>query len=275
MAPMTSRRGFLAGSAGLMLAMTLPFGQARAQVAGAEMAASPFAPNAFIRIGSNDLVTVMIKHIEMGQGPYTGLATLVAEELDADWSQMRAEGAPGNDALYANLAFGAQGTGGSTAMANSYMQMRKAGAAARAMLVAAAAAEWGVPAVEITVSAGTITHGPSGRSSGFGALAQAASELPIPEDPPVKTADQFVLIGTDRPRLDTVAKTDGTAQFTLDVYRDNMLTVVVAHPPMFGATVAAVDDFCGACRARGADGATNPIWRSGLCHQYLRGAEGP
>ena len=242
MAPMTSRRGFLAGSAGLMLAVTLPFGRARAQVAGEAMAASPFAPNAFIRIGTDDLVTVMIKHIEMGQGPYTGLATLVAEELDADWSQMRAEGAPANDALYANLAFGAQGTGGSTAMANSYMQMRKAGAAARAMLVAAAAAKWGVPDAEITVSAGIIAHEPSGQSSGFGALAQAASEQPIPEDPPVKTADQFVLIGTDRPRLDTVAKTDGTAQFTLDVYRDDMLTVVVAHPPVFGATVATVDD---------------------------------
>ena len=124
----TTRRGFLAGGSGLMLALTLPLGQGRAQMT----VSGPFAPNAFVRIGTDDLVTVMIKHLEMGQGPYTGLATLVAEELDADWSQMRAEGAPADDTLYANLAFGAQGTGGSTAIANSFMQMRKAGAAARA-----------------------------------------------------------------------------------------------------------------------------------------------
>lgn len=233
----STRRGFIAGGAGLMLGLMLPLGRGRAQMT----VAGPFAPNAFIRIGADDLVTVMIKHIEMGQGPYTGLATLVAEELDADWAQMRAEGAPANDQLYANLAFGAQGTGGSTAMANSFMQMRKAGAAARAMLVAAAAAEWGVPAEEITVKAGVISH-PSGKTSGFGALTKAAAELPVPEDPPVKAAKDFVLIGTDRPKLDTLAKSNGTAQFTMDVYRDGMLTVVVAHPPKFGATVARFDD---------------------------------
>ena len=233
-----TRRGFLAGGAGLTLALMLPLARGRAM---AETAA-PFAPNAFIRIGTDDTVTVLIKHIEMGQGPYTGLSTLVAEELDADWAQMRAEAAPGNDKLYANLAFGAQGTGGSTAMANSYMQMRKAGATARAMLVAAAAAEWGVPAGEITVSKGVIAHAASGKSSGFGALSQAAATMEMPADPPVKDPSAFTLIGTDRPRLDTVAKSNGTAQFTMDVYRAGMLTVLVAHPPKFGATVASLDD---------------------------------
>ncbi len=231
-----TRRGFLAGGAGLTLALMLPLARGRAM---AETAA-PFAPNAFIRIGTDDTVTVLIKHIEMGQGPYTGLSTLVAEELDADWAQMRAEAAPGNDKLYANLAFGAQGTGGSTAMANSYMQMRKAGATARAMLVAAAAAEWGVPASEITVSKGVIAHAASGKSSGFGALSQAAATMEMPADPPVKDPSAFTLIGTDRPRLDTVAKSNGTAQFTMDVYRDGMLTVLVAHPPKFGAVVPAL-----------------------------------
>ena len=234
----TTRRGLLAGGAGLMLALTLPIGRGRAQVT----VAGPFAPNAFIRIGTDDLVTVMSKHLEMGQGPYTGLATLVAEELDADWAQMRAEGAPADDKLYANLAFGAQGTGGSTAIANSFMQMRKAGAAARAMLVAAAAQEWGVPAAEITVKAGVVAHPGSGKTSGFGALSAAAASQPVPEDPPVKAPADFVLIGKDRPKLDTKAKTDGSAQFALDVYRDGMLTVVVAHPPKFGATVASFDD---------------------------------
>ena len=237
----TTRRGFLAGGAGLMLALTLPLNKARAQAAAT--AAEPFAPNAFIRIAPDDTVTVMIKHLEMGQGPYTGLSTLVAEELDADWAQMRAEGAPADAKLYANLAFGdMQGTGGSTAIANSYMQMRKAGAAARAMLIAAAAEEWGVPAEEITVKKGVVAHEASGKSSGFGALSQMAAGQPVPEDPPVKDAKDFVLIGTDVPKLDTVAKTTGTAVFTLDVYRDDMLTVVVAHPPKFGATVASFDD---------------------------------
>lgn len=235
---LTTRRGFLAGGTGLVLALTLPVGRGRAQMT----VTGPFAPNAFVRIGTDDLVTVTIKHIEMGQGPYTGLATLVAEELDADWAQMRAEAAPADDTLYANLAFGAQGTGGSTAIANSFMQMRKAGAAARAMLVAAAAQEWDVPASEINVKAGVIAHSGSGRSSGFGALANAAATQPVPEDPPVKAQADFALIGTDRPKLDTVSKSNGTAQFTMDVYRDGMLTVLVAHPPKFGATLAGVDD---------------------------------
>lgn len=243
MTVMLSRRAVLAAGGGLILAMNLPLGRGMAQTMnGASDPVAPFAPNAFVRIGTDDLVTVMIKHLEMGQGPYTGLATLVAEELDADWAQMRAEGAPANQELYANLFMGIQGTGGSTAMANSYMQMRKAGAAARAMLVAAAAKQWGVDAAEITVKSGKISHAASGKTSGFGALAQAAAQEAVPADPPVKAAKDFVLIGTDRPRLDTPAKSNGTAQFTLDMYRDGMLTVLVAHPPKFGAKVASFDD---------------------------------
>ena len=235
----TTRRGFLTAGAGLMLALSLPLGRGHARTLAR---AEPFTPNAFIRIDPDNTVTVMIKHLEMGQGPYTGLATLVAEELDADWSQMRAEGAPADNALYANLAFGMQGTGGSTAMANSYMQMRKAGAAARAMLVAAAAEQWGVSAEEITVKAGKVEHAASGHTAGFGELVRLAATMPVPEDPPVKEAKDFVLIGTDLPKLDSVAKSNGTAQFTMDLYLDDMLTVLVAHPPKFGAKVASVDD---------------------------------
>ncbi|MEI4486789.1 molybdopterin cofactor-binding domain-containing protein [Frigidibacter sp. MR17.14] len=236
-----TRRGVLAGIGGLTLAFALPVPGLRAQEGGG-IKVPPATPNAFIRIGTDDTVTILSKHLEMGQGPYTGLATLIAEELDADWGQMRAMGAPADDALYANLAFGAQGTGGSTAIANSYMQMRKAGAAARAMLVAAAAADWGVPEAEITVSKGVIAHAGSGKTSGFGAFAEKAAALPVPQDPPVKDPADFVLIGTDRPRLDTVAKSSGTAQFTMDVYREGMLTVVVAHPPKFGAKLTGFDD---------------------------------
>ncbi|MEI4469859.1 xanthine dehydrogenase family protein molybdopterin-binding subunit [Frigidibacter sp. MR17.24] len=236
-----TRRGVLAGLGGLTLAFALPAPGLRAQE-GAAPPKVPVTPNAFIHIAADDTVTILSKHLEMGQGPYTGLATLIAEELDADWGQMRAMGAPADDSLYANLAFGAQGTGGSTAIANSYMQMRKAGAAARAMLVAAAAADWGVPEAEITVARGVIAHAGSGRSSGFGAFAEAAAALPVPQDPAVKDPADFVLIGTDRPRLDTAAKTDGSAQFTMDLYREGMLTVVVAHPPKFGARLRGYDD---------------------------------
>src|SRR5713101_3700835 len=140
-----SRRAMLKGTAGLVIGLYLPGGAASAQQSGAARAFRPgegtaaFAPNAFVRVGTDNTVTVLSKHIEFGQGPFTGLATLVAEEMDADWSQVRAEHAPSNPDLYKNLAFGVQGTGGSSAIANSYEQMRKAGATARAMLVGAAA----------------------------------------------------------------------------------------------------------------------------------------
>ncbi len=240
----TSRRAFLSGGAGLVLALTLPVPGRRllAQEAAAPAAAA-IPPNAFVRIAADDTVTVMIKHIEFGQGPMTGLATLVAEELDADWSQMRGALAPANAAWYGNAVLGGlQGTGGSTALPSSFMIMRRAGAAMRAMLVEAAAAEWGVPAGEITVSKGVIAHAGSGKQSGFGALAEAAGALTPPAEPVLKTPEQWTLIGTDLHKLDTDEKTDGKAMFTLDQYPEGVQVVVVAHPPAFGATVASVDD---------------------------------
>ncbi|TRW99434.1 xanthine dehydrogenase family protein molybdopterin-binding subunit [Paracoccus sp. M683] len=241
----TSRRAFLSGGAGLVLALTLPVPGARvlAQEAAAPAAPAPIPPNAFIRIAADDTVTIIVKHIEFGQGPLTGLATLAAEELDADWSQIRGELAPANAAWYGNAVLGGlQGTGGSTALPSSFMIMRQAGASVRAMLVQAAAAEWGVPAEEITVAKGRISHAASGNESGFGAFAEAAAALTPPADPVLKTPDQWVLIGTDLHKLDTDQKTDGQAIFTLDQYPDGVQTVVVAHPPAFGATVASVDD---------------------------------
>ncbi len=242
------RRKFLAGGASLVIGVALA-GPARAQSGAAavlsdgEIAEGVFAPNAFVKIGPDGLVTLISKHIEFGQGPYTGLATLVAEELDASWDQMRAEGAPANNELYANLFFGGfQLTGGSTSIANSFMQMRKAGAAARAMLVAAAAEEWGVPTSEITVADGVVGHAGSGRTSGFGELADAASRQTPPEDPPVKDPSDFKLIGQSLPKLDTAAKLVGAAEYTLDVYREGMKTAVIARPAIMGATVAGFSD---------------------------------
>lgn len=195
-----------------------------------------------MRITPDDRVTVIVKHLEMGQGTYTGIATLVAEELDAAWSQVDVEGAPADAARYNNLFWGKlQGTGGSTAIANSYEQMRKAGAAARAMLVAAAAKQWRVPPEEITVRDGVLRHAAKGIQASFGELAELAAQQPVPEDVFLKEPGEFRLIGTRVARKDSRAKVDGTAVFTQDVKLPGTLTALVAHPPRFGARVRSFD----------------------------------
>ena len=245
--PRLSRRTALKGMTGLVLGVFLKPGLSMAQSGAAQVlrpdgSTITFAPNAFVRIGTDDSLTVLVKHIEFGQGPFTGLATLVAEELDADWSKVRAEHAPADANLYKNFLLGSQGTGGSTAMANSYEQMRKAGAAARAMLVEAAAQSWRVPTGEITIERGVLRHAKSNRQARFGQFAEAA-KLPVPENPPLKDASKFRLIDREGAvkKLDVPAKTNGTAQFTIDIREPGMLTVVVAHPPRFGGKVANVD----------------------------------
>lgn len=238
-----NRRRLLQGAAGLTLALYLPVPSAANKAVAAKGAAvAPFAPNAFLRIGEDNSVTVISKHLEMGQGTYTGLATIVAEELDAAWSQVRVEGAPADAKRYNNVNWGpVQGTGGSTAIANSWQQLREAGATARAMLVSAAAAQWKVPPAELTVSEGEVLHRASGRKASFGQLATAAAQQPVPASVPLKDPKDFKLIGKHVPRKDSVAKTDGTAKFTQDVFLPGMLTAVVAHPPRFDATVKSFD----------------------------------
>ncbi len=238
-----SRRKVIQGGAvlgaGLVLGLEWLPGR---RLGAAEAAGAPFEPNAFVRIGLDGTVTVILKHIEFGQGVSTGLPTIVAEELDADWSQMRFEHAPADETRYNNLFFGpVQGTGGSTATANSWQQLRVAGATARAMLVAAAAERWGVPAAEVAVESGRVLHAASGRSAGFGELAEAAALLPVPEGVPLKDPKDFRLIGKRLPRLDSAAKSDGSARFTQDFDLPGMLTAVIARPPRFGATVASFD----------------------------------
>jgi isoquinoline 1-oxidoreductase beta subunit len=241
----TTRRAFLAGSAGLVIGFALApriaaFAAEKGEQAGGSDALVTL--NTFVKVGTDDTVTILSKHIEFGQGPFTGLATLIAEELDADWGQMRAVHSPADDKIYANLAFGLQGTGGSTSIANSYEQFRKAGATVRAMLVAAAADEWKVPASEITVEKGRVKHPGSGKESGFGALATRAAAIKPPADIELKDPAKFTLIGQELPKLDTVSKTNGQAIFTLDIVPDNLLVAVVAHPNHFGATVKSFDD---------------------------------
>ena len=238
-----SRRGFIKSIAGAGL--TLAIYDVEAQMSGpgktvGTAAAGSFEPNAFVRIGKDNTVTVVVKHLEMGQGVYTGLPTLVAEELDAAWSQMRAEGAPADASRYNNLLWGqAQGTGGSTAIANSFEQYRQAGAAARAMLVAAAAEQWKVPATSVQVKNGVVASGT--RKATFGELADAAAKQPVPTSVTLKDPKDFVYIGKDVRRTDSRAKSNGTARFTQDVKLPDMLTAVVLHPPRFGQKTAKVD----------------------------------
>jgi isoquinoline 1-oxidoreductase beta subunit len=245
----STRRGFLkeAGSV-TAIALTIGFewaGGSRPALAKAESAdaATPFAPNAFVRIASDNSVTVISKHLEMGQGSYNGIATVLAEELDADWSLVRVESAPADAKRYNNLSFGPiQGTGGSSAMANSWKQLREAGAKARAMLVAAAAAQWHVPAEQVTVSDSTVHH-PDGKTQAtFGSLVARAASLPIPDQVTLKDPKNFKLIGKRQsPRVDIPAKCDGSAQFTLDVQMPGLLVALIRRPPRFGGTVKSFD----------------------------------
>ncbi len=214
----------------------------RAAAVAMPASGAPFAPNAFLRIGADNSVTVIAKHLEMGQGAYTGIATIVAEELDADWAQVRVESAPADAKRYANLAFGTiQGTGGSSAMANSWNQLREAGAKARAMLLTAAASDWHVPASELTVSKGVVSHEATKRAANFGSLVKTAATLPVPDQVTLKDPKDFKLIGHKAARVDAAAKTDGTAEFTLDLVLPGMLVALLKRPPQFGATVRSFD----------------------------------
>src|SRR5258706_12273746 len=230
-----SRRRFLQASGGLLLAVGLPEGlpAARGQEESLFLHRG-FAANAFVRVASDNTVTVIVKHLEMAQATYPGWPTLVAEELDADWSQVRVEGAPADAAKYNNLLWGpAQGTGGSTALANSWEQLRKAGAAARAMLVAAAAEKWKVPASEIRVSKGIVSH--KNRKATFGQLAGDAAKQKVPAAVKLKDPARFVYIGKSAQRLDARDKSTGRALFPQDVKLPALLTAVVLQPPRFRA----------------------------------------
>ena len=231
----------LAGS-GLTLALVLPGCSKPAPTAGT---AEPFAMP-FVQIAPDSTVTVLSKHLEAGQGVWTGLPAIVAEELDASWSQMRVASAPAQVPQYGNLAFDPkgrmQGTGGSTAVANSWMQLRQAGATARAMLVQAAATRWGVPATDISVAEGVVSHAPSQRKASFGELASDAARVPVPENVQLKDPARFTLIGRGHlPRLDSRAKSTGKETYAIDVMLPGMMTAVVMRPPRFGGKVASFD----------------------------------
>src|SRR3989442_8797368 len=234
-----TRREFLetagAVGAGLVISFYLPAaGRLRAAPAG------PFAPNAWVRIGADDSVLMMVDRSEMGQGVTTSLPMLLPEELEADWTKIRIEFAPAAKE-YVNPLFGMQGTGGSTSVRAAWMPLRKAGAAAREMLVAAAAQTWKVNKSECRAERGAVIHGPSKRRLTYGALAATAATLPVPQDVPLKDPKDWKILGTRGRRLDTPPKVDGSAQFGIDVKVPGMLVAVVARCPVFGGRVAGFD----------------------------------
>ncbi len=196
----------------------------------------------FVRIAPDGVVTVVSKHIEFGQGSATGMAAIVAEEMDADWDKVEIALAPGNTKVFANTLMGVQGTGGSTAINEAWDQMRKAGAAAREMFVQGAASTWNVPAGEITVANGVVNHAKSGKAASFAELLSAAGKQAAPTAPVLKDPKSFTLIGTARiARKDSHAKSTGGTLYTQDVYEPGMLTAVVAHSPRFGGKLKSFD----------------------------------
>ena len=232
MSALTTRRAFLktgaAAGAGLLISFHVP------PVLAAPGAAARFAPNAFLRITPDGEVIFVYPRSEMGQGSSTGLAMALAEELEADWARIRVEqGMPVPE-------FGDMTTGGSTTIRERMEPVRKAGAQAREMLIAAAAARWKVPAAECRAEDGHVVHAGRGRLA-YGALAAAAAKLPVPADPPLKKREQFRRIGTQPERLDGPAKVDGSARFGLDVRVPGMLVASIARCPVFGGKVAEVD----------------------------------
>lgn len=238
----TSRRSFLKGSAAVGTTLVVGFGLG-GLLEAKELETFEQSFNPFVKIDSDNKITVIVKHFEMGQGTTTGLPTILAEELDADWESLIVEFAPADRKLYANLFWhGSQGTGGSSSIANSFMQYRKAGAAARDMLVRAAAAKWNVATSEIKTQKGVLSHA-SGKTSTYGEMVGAAAKLKPNEDVALKKQEEFSLIGTKNlSRKDNTSKTDGSAIFAMDVKVPGMVYVVVARPPRFGGKVRSFDD---------------------------------
>lgn len=233
----TSRRGFLKTGSALSIGFALPL------AAGRALAAAPgatFAPNAWVRITPDNRVKVICASAEMGQGVLTAIPMMLAEELDADWKLVSVERAP-IDKAYTNPAFGIQATGGSTTVRAHWEPLRRAGAAARQMLVAAAAAQWKVPVDECRTEASHVIH-PSGQKLSYGALVEAAAKVPVPEKPVLKDPKDFRLLGKPMRRLDTPGKVNGSAKFGIDAHVPGLLVAVMARAPQPGAKPARVDD---------------------------------
>ena len=237
-----SRRAFLragvAAGGGLMLSFNLPFADRATRASAADL----FAPDAFIRIASDGRITLIMPYVEMGQGTYTAIPMLIAEELEIDLKQVQLEHAPPNQKLYANPLLGDQATGNSNAIRGSWQRLRQAGAVARTMLVAAAAKRWNVDPASCRAEHGAVLHPPTGKRFTYGELAADAARMPLPDKVALKEPKDFKLIGTPAKRLDLSAKVDGTAVFGIDVRPPGVKFATLAQSPVFGGRVKRVDD---------------------------------
>ncbi len=235
-----SRRGFLqAGAAaggGLMLSLSLPLANSVAE------AADSFAPNAFVRIGGDGQIVLTMPYVEMGQGTYTSIPMLIAEELEVELKQVQLEHAPPNEKLYANPLLGVQATGNSNAIRGAWKPLREAGATARTMLVSAAAKRWNVDPASCRAQSGEVLHAPTGRRIKYGELAADAARMPVPDNVVLKRPEAFKLIGTPAKRLDTPAKVNGAAVYGIDVRPLGVKIATLAQSPVFGGRVKSVDD---------------------------------
>src|SRR5437899_494210 len=237
-ADMISRRQFLSTSAALGGGLLIGF--RTGPLIGAS--AAPFVPNAFIRIGSDGQIVLTMPYVEMGQGTYTSIPMLIAEELEVDLKQVRLEHAPPNEKLYANPLLGVQATGNSNAIRGAWRPLRQAGATARTMLVSAAAKRWNVDAASCRAQSGEVRHAPTGRRLKYGELAADAASMPVPESVVLKRPGEFKLIGTPAKRLDTPSKVNGTAVYGIDARPPGVKIATLAQSPVFGGRVKSVDD---------------------------------
>lgn len=238
MAAPVTRRHLLGGTAALMVAIHLPGAVGDAQ---AVVPMRPLAPDAYVRVGADGIVTIVVALVEMGQGTLTAIPMLIAEELDADLASVRVEQAPADEKRYGHPLYGLQITGGSASIQAAWKALRHSGATARAMLVTAAARSWRVPVSECRTERGTVVHAPTGRSETYGALATRAAMLPIPKNVALKDPAAFKLVGTPAHRLDTAAKVNGTADFGIDVKLPGMKIAAIANCPYFGGRLGKVD----------------------------------
>jgi isoquinoline 1-oxidoreductase beta subunit len=236
----TLLKGGLAG--GLLLAFHLPVRAANEPEQAPDDTTGKFAPNAFIRIGKDGKTTLVMPQVEMGQGVYTAVAMILAEELDADYAQIVLEHAPPNDKLYANPIFGIQVTGNSNSIRSFWKPLRNAGASARAMLVQAAAQQWKVDPASCTAANGQVIHTASGRKLAYAALVDSAAKITPPQNPPLKNPKDFKIIGKPLKRFDTPNKTDGKVIYGIDAMLPGMKFATIAQSPVLGGKVKHVDD---------------------------------
>ena len=211
-------------------------------VSQAEAEAAPFAPNAFISIAKSGEITLTMPQVEMGQGTYTSMSMLIAEELEVELSQVKIAAAPASDKLYINPALGFQVTGGSTSVRAFFNPLRTVGATTRELLIAAAAKTWNVDPSTCRAEKGTVVHQASGRKLRYGELIEAAASVPVPADVKLKDRKDFKLIGTPAKRIDTADKTNGRAMFGIDIRLPGMKIATVAASPVIGGRLKSVDD---------------------------------